>query len=160
MPLLKEREAILKWISDVRVPNPVCVTLTEKQFYKGIRLDPIRSDQNFRHFLNLLNRKVYGNSYRRFDRRLNVFSVKEVSLNDRHHRHCMIEVPTNQTFEQFYSKLEWCWKETDFGYDNIHIDQPTSIFEEDGWYNYILKFKTKTDFSTSIDWNNVTVPNH
>ena len=55
-----EQQVLTDWVKDHKIPNALCVTLTEKQFVNGIPLDGIRSDQNFRHFLSLLNRK--GNS--------------------------------------------------------------------------------------------------
>ena len=59
-------EEIENFIRSKRVVNPLNVTLTELQICGGIRLDDIISEQNFRHFRNVLNRKVFGNGYRRF----------------------------------------------------------------------------------------------
>lgn len=152
------KDEVRRWLGKNRVPNPICATLTEKQIFRGVRLDTIRSDTNFRHFTNLLNRKVYGNNFRRFKPRLSIFSVKEVSDGNRHHRHCLIEAPSSASFEMFVFYVEQSWRQTDFGYNHIHITKPSSQIDEDGWIDYILKFRTKTDYSTSIDWNNVTVP--
>ncbi|MEK9695058.1 MAG: hypothetical protein VW270_04795, partial [Candidatus Poseidoniales archaeon] len=76
-----------------RVPNPVNVTLTERQRFNGIRIDDVVSEQNVRHFRNLINGKVYGNSYRRFGNELKMLVVREVSVSDRHHLHLIIEQP-------------------------------------------------------------------
>jgi hypothetical protein len=157
MSLALKQQVLTDWVKSNRVPNALCVTLTEKQFVNGIQLDGIRSDQNFRHFLNLLNRKVYKSAFTRFKRSLNIITVKEVSSAGRHHRHCMLEKPIHISLEDFSDLIQHCWTSTDFGYEHIHITEP---YHEDGWYNYILKTRTKTDLLTSIDWNNTYVPNH
>jgi len=48
------------------------VSLTLKQFALGVKLDEIRASKNLRHFLNLLNTKVFGKRFKRFGKRLNV----------------------------------------------------------------------------------------
>lgn len=153
----QSQHALMDWINTHKVPNALCVTLTEKQFVNGIQLDGIRSDQNFRHFLNLLNRKVYKSSFTRFKRSLYILTVKEVPASGRHHRHCMLEKPQHVSLEHFKNLIHECWTSTDFGYEHIHITEP---YHEEGWYNYILKTRTKSDFLTSIDWNNIHVPAH
>ena len=152
-----EQQVLTDWVKDHKIPNALCVTLTEKQFVNGIPLDGIRSDQNFRHFLSLLNRKVYKSAFTRFKRKLYIVTVKEVSGTGRHHRHCTLETPKHIKLPSFVELVDQCWTSTDFGYEHTHISEP---YNEDGWYDYILKSRTKVDFLTSIDWNNTHVPTH
>ena len=136
------------------------VTLTEKQTFNGIRLDDITSEQNFRHFRNVLNRKVFGNGYRRFGIELQMLVIREVGVNHKHHIHCIIELPQRYEFVTFVNLINDVWSKTDFGYDEVHIEKPSSQQREDGWLEYIMKKRTKVSFEQSIDWMNSSVLSH
>ena len=153
-------EQIKQFIRKNRVVNPLNVTLTEKQTFNGIRLDDITSEQNFRHFRNVLNRKVFGNGYRRFGIELQMLVIREVSVNHRHHIHCIIELPQRYEFVTFVNLINDVWSKTDFGYDEVHIEKPSSQQREDGWLEYIMKKRTKVSFEQSIDWMNSSVLSH
>ena len=153
-------EQIKRFIRKNRVVNPLNVTLTEKQTFNGIRLDDITSEQNFRHFRNVLNRKVFGNGYRRFGIELQMLVIREVSVNHRHHIHCIIELPQRYEFVTFVNLINDVWSKTDFGYDEVHIEKPSSQEREDGWLEYIMKKRTKVSFEQSIDWMNSSVLSH
>lgn len=153
-------EEIENFIRSKRVVNPLNVTLTELQICGGIRLDDIISEQNFRHFRNVLNRKVFGNGYRRFGKELQMLVVREVSTNQRHHIHCIIEFPQRYEFSTFKNLIFDVWRNTDFGYEEIHIEKPSSKEREDGYLGYIMKKRTKVSFEQSIDWMNSSVLYH
>ena len=139
-----------KWLLQNKINNPINVTLTEKQKVNGVDLDNISSEQNFRHFKNLLNSKVFGNGYKRFNKQLKMLVVREYSQNLRHHIHCIIEQPIRYNYLEFNFLIHKLWSKTLFGYWNIHIEKPTSHKREVGWFNYIMKDKVEN----SIDWNN------
>jgi hypothetical protein len=143
-----------------RIHNPLNVTFTQKQKYNGFWIDDYRSEQNFRHFKNLLNTLIFGNSYRRFGKQLHMIVVRETSSNHRHHLHCIIEHPRHIQYDEFVSMIRKGWSSTNFGYDQIHIEKPSSQQREDGWLNYIMKDHTKVSLDNSIDWTNTTVPLH
>lgn len=153
-------EEIENFIRSKRVVNPLNVTLTELQICGGIRLDDIISEQNFRHFRNVLSRKVFGNGYRRFGKELQMLVVREVSTNQRHHIHCIIELPQRYEFLTFKNLIFDVWRNTDFGYEEIHIEKPSSKEREDGYLGYIMKKRTKVSFEQSIDWMNSSVLYH
>ena len=138
------------WLSEHTINNPINVTLTEKQRVNGIDLDRIRSEQNFRHFKNLLNTNVFGNGFKRFKKQLKMIVVREYSSNLRHHIHCIIEQPKRYSDLEFNFLIRKLWKKTLFGYSNIHIEKPTSHEREVGWFNYIMK----DNIENSVDWNN------
>ena len=56
--------------------------------------------------------------------------------------------------EEFKDLIEQSWKRTLFGYDQIHTNYPTSLNDEIGYWNYIMKTKTKVNLMGSIDWIN------
>ena len=139
-----------------RVPNPVNVTLTQKQCVDGEWLDDLRSEQNFRHFANKLNSSVLGARFKRFGKRLAILVVREHDATHRHHLHCIIERPEHLSEPLFFLHIKSCWTSTRFGYNQIHLEQPTTAERELGWVDYCLKRRTKTLYSDSIDWSNST----
>src|ERR1700747_2441152 len=99
---------------DTRSWGDFCnVTLTLKQACQPnsggwVRIDNYRCRQAFRHFMNLLNRAVYGAAFRRYGKRLRVLPVLEkgevraCALRSwdwgtfgRWHIHCAIELPSH-----------------------------------------------------------------
>ena len=153
-------ETIRDFVTQNRVTNPINVTFTEKQSMNGFTIDNVVSERNFRHFKNKLNTKLFGNGYRRFNKQLQMLVIREVSSNRRHHLHCIIEQPQRIEFEKFTHLIETVWKSTDFGYEEIHIEKPSSQLREDGWLSYIMKDRTKVNLSTSVDWINSSILNH
>jgi len=148
------------YLMSKRVVNPLNVTLTNKQSFNGIKLDEITSERNFRHFKNVLNRRVFGNGYKRFGKELQMLVVREISSNQRHHIHCVIEHPKRYEISDFERLIRDVWTSTDFGYEEIHIEQPSSQRREDGWLSYIMKDRTKVTLDQSIDWINSSVLHH
>ena len=89
------------------------VTLTLKQGHQPdsggwVQIEDYRCRQAFRHFMNLLNRAVYGSAFRRYGKRLRVLPVLEKGevrarslrpwergTSGRWHIHCAIELPSH-----------------------------------------------------------------
>ena len=150
-----KKQSIQNYLKSNRVINSINLTLTEKQIVNGKRIDGISSSQNFRHFKNLLNSKIYGKRYRRFDVQLKMVVVDEVSHNGRHHKHCIIEVPKGWDANDFVLLIHKFWKQTDYGHKQIHFEKPMNEQREVGWLNYILKHSTKNEgLENAVDWAN------
>ena len=139
-----------------RVPNPVNVTLTQKQVVDGQWIDDAVSQQNFRHFRNLLNKCVFGNTSQRYGRQLSMLVTREHDNVHRHHLHAIIEQPSHKEISCFMGDIMDCWGRTRFGYSHVHFEKPASQDREDGWLFYSLKRRTKVDFASAIDWQNST----
>ena len=154
-PLLKD--SIKDHLFNNRVPNPINVTFTEKQMVGVTRIDEYVSDTNFRHFKNMLNTKVFGNSFIRFGKQLKMIVVREGGKGLRYHLHTIIEQPERYTLTNFEILIKYCWNETLFGYDQVYIEKPTTQEREDGWLYYVLKERSKLDFSNSIVWEHTTI---
>jgi len=153
-------DEIRRFVTSNRVTNPINLTLTQKQSVNGFKVDDVASEKNFRHFKNVLNTKLFGNGYRRYNKQIQMLVVREVSSNHRHHLHCIIEQPHRIGFEEFTHLIEEVWKSTDFGYEEIHIEKPSSQLREDGWLSYIMKDRTKVNLNTSVDWINTSISSH
>ncbi len=153
------REAVRSFVNLKKFKLPHSVTLTLKQSFVSHRkhltihhrIDRDKAVRNFRHFTNLLNRRVYGHSFKRHGKRVQVIPVLEGGGLTRLHYHCVIDCPRPELVDDFPTIVRECWMSTDFGYDQIDI-QPGS---NTGWVNYMTKYRTKTEFDQSIDWVNL-----
>ncbi len=144
----KELNSRLKdYVVDFDVNNTFGVTLTLRQGIKNQKLDEISCSQNLRHFLNVLNQKVFGNRVKRFNKRLRVLPILEISKGNRLHYHLTLENPFPKDPNRFSDLIEVVWNKTKFGHRHIHIHKNVNW----EWNDYITKFKNSND---QIDWMN------
>jgi hypothetical protein len=134
---------------------PHAVTLTMKQVlhtgnarFVGITAE--RASQNFRHFLNLLNRRIFGKAAARFGSSVKCLCVLEGGTEKRYHYHAVIDCPRPDLLERFPSMIEHAWKQTDWSYAETDIKP----YSDDGWIDYISKFRDKPDYASAFDWMN------
>lgn len=139
---------IRQYIDQIDLAPFIGVTLTLKHQVNHENLDPIKCSQNLRHFMNVLNKKVYGNRHSKYGYKLQVFPVLEKSSGDRLHYHLIIEHPRELPLLRFKELIQSNWIKTRFGHREIHIDDSV----DSGWTNYITKFHYTTD---QVDWENV-----
>jgi hypothetical protein len=140
-----ELDGLRKYLYIENHRNWYAVTLTMKQRLGADRLDKIKSTQNFKHFMNLLNRRLFGNAHRRFEKRIDVIPAFEVAGGGRQHYHIAIKNPAQQPIK-FGQQIRDCWLNTRWGYSEIDINYQM----DNGWIDYI----TKTTSKNSIDWEN------
>ena len=144
----KELNGRLKdYVVDFDVNNTFGVTLTLKQGLKNQKLDEISCSQNLKHFLNVLNQKVFGNRVKRFNKRLRVLPILEMSKGNRLHYHLTLENPFPKDPNRFSDLIEVVWNKTKFGHRHIHIHKNVNW----EWNDYITKFNNSRD---QIDWMN------
>ena len=141
------KKSIRKYLTNLPIKDSLSVTLTMKQVVENEYLDSIKSSENFKHFLNRLNKKVYGNAHTRFKKRISVVPVLEKSFEGRYHFHLILEKPAHITQSNYELMIIECWKKTKFGYYEIDI---RNIYSS-GWTDYITKFASKED---EIDYLN------
>ena len=139
-----------------QVPNPINITLTEKQLVNGQKIDDFSSEQNFKHFRNLLNTRLFKNAYKRYGKQLSMFVVRECDHTHRHHLHIILEKPQDIELNFFMHMVKSCWQKTKFGYSEMHFEKPDNLQRTVGWLEYCLKKRTKNDLASSIDWVNST----
>ena len=154
------RSEIFEYLSQHSIPHPITLTLTAKQRVNGERIDDTKLFQNFTHFLNLLNKHLFGNASQRFGKKLKVWSIREVSEDGRYHLHCLIEEPRHISSDKFKELVVSIWsKKTKWGYNQVHMKNPNEDKGgEIGWINYCLKRRSKiNDFGSSIDWENINI---
>lgn len=139
---------IRQYINETDLINFIGVSLTLKQQVDGQNLDPILSSQNLRHFMNVLNKKIFGNRFSRYGVKLQIFPVLERSIGDRLHYHMILELPRDTRIDRFKDLIRNEWMKTRFGHREIHIDDSIN----QGWTDYMTKFHSRSD---QVDWENV-----
>jgi len=162
--MTKLKQEYINWFYQSKIPNPVFITFSEKQVFNSVNnygeniktyINNELSSKNFKHFSNLLNKKLFKKSFHRFNKRLQTFISHETTGDNRHHIHGIIEQPTwidNIKFDKLVSEL---FAKTDYGYRHHHITRAHE--HEDGlrgWVGYMLKEKTNNDFSLWVDLEN------
>ncbi len=140
------KSAIKPFLNNVEFQNMVAVTLSLKQNIYSEQLDTIIAQKNLRHFLNLLNKKIYGNAFKRYGKRIEVIAVLETSVSDRLHYHLAINNPKPDEPFYFNFLVEHLWRQTRWGYNENHIVHEANS----GWVDYITKLNPKDE----VDWEN------
>jgi len=155
------RCATLAYVSRTSWKNPIAVSLTLKEYTgHGIalrRISKIEASQNLRHVMNRVNRKFFGNSYRspnRFKRRIEVVPVMEFTASGLVHYHLALECPEGVVANELEKELIDAWIGSRWGRTQYHL----SPMYNNGWFDYILKVRSKDDYSDCIDWNNLYLP--
>ena len=139
---------VRQYVNQLDLTNFIGVSLTLKHQVDHQNLDPMLCSQNLRHFMNVLNKSVYGNRTARYGLKLQIFPVLEKSVGDRLHYHLIIEHPRELPLIRFKELIRSSWIKTRFGHREIHIDDLIDY----GWIHYITKFQSMTD---QVDWENV-----
>ena len=147
------RNAFLSWCDISNWRNPVAVTLTLKRSIRtasGAFISPGPGDyeQNLRHFINVLNRRIFGNKVRH-GLRLKCIAVLEGDKTVRWHYHLLVERPRQLCLEALIALIVWEWGKTRWGYHELDV-RPCDA----GWLSYMTKFRSKMHYADSIDWLN------
>lgn len=156
------RASFTDWVRIERWQAPFAATLTLRQCVTvsngmqtvRVALTEQSASQNFRHFLNKLNRSVYGNAAQRFGKGVAVVPVIEGNADKRMHFHAVIDCPRPELAADFPVIVADAWRSTQWGYYQIDV-RPDA---DRGWLNYMMKFRDKPDFATAIDWMNLRLP--
>jgi hypothetical protein len=149
-----------------RPPHQFCdVTLTLKQALQSdsgawMKITDYVCRQAHRHFMNLLNRAVFGAAFRRYGKRLRVLPVLEKGevrtrtlrscesgKSGRWHIHCAIELPSHFDAIALEKLIRKCWAKVEWGYSRILIRDGAN----NGWINYMLKGRQKSAFDNFLD---------
>lgn len=164
MPIVEAyqiQSTLRQWVDIEAWQFPFALTLTLKQRIGGdggisapaTSLTRDIASQNLKHFLNVLNKQVYGGAAQRHGKRLPVFSVLEGGNGKRLHYHIVIDCPRNDLIEAFPAMVILTWRKTLWGYNQTHVTPCDA-----GWVNYMTKLRDKPDFGSAIDWENCHIP--
>lgn len=143
-------------------PAPFAVTLTLRQCvdvpngFSSVKLwlNETAAVQNFRHFLNKLNRSVFGKAACRYGKGIGCIPVLEGGGDKRLHYHAIIDCPRPDLLTDFPLLIADHWRSTQWGYWQIDCQANP----DDGWLTYITKFRDKPNLADAIDWMNLRLP--
>jgi hypothetical protein len=160
--LLLQQSTFRKFANIDEWNHPLAITLTMRQavtIHDDHRvvtdhLTPEKASQNLRHFLNLINRRVFGKAAIRFGKQLRVIPVLEGGNGKRLHYHLAIDCPSSELQGTLPGLIRKLWQDTMWGYGQIDI-QPDA---DAGWIKYISKLRDKPSFADAIDWLNYHNP--
>jgi hypothetical protein len=141
----------------------VTLTLKQARQFEGggwLRIDDYPCRQAFRHFMNLLNRAVYGAAYRRHRKQIRVLPVLEKGelwtralrswerrIPGRWHIHCAMELPSHLDAIRLEKLIRDCWAKVEWGYRRILVRDGANV----GWIGYMLKYRQKSEFDGYLD---------
>ena len=156
------QSSLRNWVSLDDWHAPFAVTLTFRQCMSvpiGTSstkhwLTETSAVQNFRHFLNKLNRCVYGKAAIRHGKGVGCIPVLEGGGTKRLHYHAVIDCPRPDLVNDFPLLIADRWRSTQWGYWQVDCQSNP----DDGWINYITKFRDKPSFADAIDWMNLRLP--
>ena len=141
----RNKDHIVRWLKSIDFINPFSITLI-------MRINGWRDiSQNFRHFLNRLNKKYLKSSYSRYGNKLTVIPIIEGTISVIPHYHCIIDNPHNNRDDEFVECVKDCWSKTELSNRSVNIKKMT----DSGWIDYMMKYRTKPSITDSIDWVNV-----
>ena len=141
------------------------VSLTLRQAHRAdnggwINIDHYQCQKAFRHFMNLLNKAVYGSAFRRYGKRLRVLPVVERGevrtrslrrcergISGRWHIHCAMELPPHVDAPTLETLIGVCWAKVELGHSRILVRDGANA----GWINYMLKKGQKSEFDDLLD---------
>jgi hypothetical protein len=141
------------------------VTLTLRQGHQPdsggwVKIEDYRCREAFRHFMNRLNRAVYGAAFRRYGKRLRVLTVLERGevrartlrpwergTSGRWHIHSAIELPSHFDAVALERMIRDCWSKVEWGHGRILVRDRANA----GWITYMLKDRQKSEFDGLLD---------
>ncbi|NBR12926.1 MAG: hypothetical protein EBU00_12260 [Alphaproteobacteria bacterium] len=103
------RQELIKYIREIEWLNPFALTLTLKQRQFNKSLDLIQVTTTIRHFLNRLNRSIFGNASKRYKKSIQFVPIIEYGPDTRYHIHAIIDCPSKLNETILQSKIQSAW---------------------------------------------------
>lgn len=143
---IQQRE-YTKWVLSKHWNSPISITLMHR--CGSIGTTTTACSANLKHFLNVVNKTIFGNKVRRGFKVQAVPTLEE--FDGKPHYHLMMDCPEHITKEALFALINQEWPRTNLGHPDIRINENAS----EGWVKYIFKQRTKPEFDTAIDVANM-----
>jgi hypothetical protein len=152
MTQLQEKTALIQLCETSHWHSVVGLTFNLKQsdvtpLGGFVRIDELTAKKAFRHYMNVLNRRIYGAAFRHHGKRLRVIPILEKSADGRWHYHAAIEPPRFQDKSAFGGIAMDVWLQTPLGYGHGEI----SVNADGGWIAYMAKLRGKSGLDEYFD---------
>lgn len=98
------------------------------EVYGWVRVNEDIARKNSKIWLDRVNKRVYGNAYRRYGKKLNVVTVIEKNKdNKRLHIHALIECPDWMPKSDLIDIVDKSWDRSPWSYDERRIEEIESV---------------------------------
>lgn len=115
--------------ADLTLRSARWVKNNDNRVSRWVRLNDYRASENNRIFLDRLNKRVFGNAYKRYGKKLDVMMVLEKgSLNGRLHVHGLFSCPEWLPVEDLKRLIDESWSATPWSYDERLIEDVKSVY--------------------------------
>lgn len=157
------RKQILKWLDVGDWDDWYAVTLTFAQSLPDANggkclLSRDIASRNLRHYLNVLNKRFWGNAARKYGRRCQVIPTFEYGKAPKKylHYHLFIKKPNHVPAWKFECRLWSDWFKAEWSELSVKVRDNT----DSGWLEYITKDtrggKTNPEWNfENVDFNNI-----
>ena len=157
------REQLIEWLDVKDWDGWYAVTLTFAQSLPDADggkclLSQDVASRNVRHYLNVLNKRFWGNAARKYGRRCQVIPTFEYGEAPKKylHYHLFIKKPNHVAAWKFECRLRSDWFKTEWGELSVNVQSNT----DSGWLEYITKDtrggKTNPEWNfENVDFNNI-----
>jgi hypothetical protein len=127
----------------------IALTLTFRPNRGRKLVDNAIASKAMTHFLAKLNRRVFRNAHRRFGRRLEVIAVREGGggHHKQVHYHLDMRVPDRWSVSDFGGTCLEVWRSLRWASQDQNVIRES----DDGWIDYMLKFRDKNDYFDAVD---------
>ena len=155
------RQDILDWLGGDDWQGWYAVTLTLHSSLPDASGNPVRiteqsASRSFRHFLNVTNKRHFGNAARRYNKRCEVIPTFEYGNKGGNlHYHAFIKKPNHVPDWLFQCRLRGDWFATEWGWLSVDIQKNT----DSGWLDYITKDTRGNTGNPDWDFENVDYQN-
>ena len=152
MTKLQEKTSLIKFCDTSHWRSVVGLTLNLKQSVVTpsggfVRIDELTAKKAFRHYMNVLNCRIYNFAFRHYGKRLRVIPILEKSEEGRWHYHAAIEPPWFMDANSFGDIAMDVWLQTPLGYGHGEI----SVNADGGWIAYMVKPRGKSGLEEYYD---------
>lgn len=141
------QQSFIHWVKGIKFFNPFAVTIGMK------KSNSYQYSRCLKHLLNRINKRCFGNSYKRFGNGFNVISVREGDDNYPHY-HLIIDNKSHINQTQLHNIIKDEWKKCDLGLGD-YVD--VKKMDDKGWIGYISKHRSKPIYDEAIDWENIHI---
>lgn len=144
---------LFKWLDEHTPARGIAVTLTFDPKRNRAGINRQQAESAFRQFINIVNRKVFGNAASRFCKRLTVIPVLEGggSTGKRYHYHALIEAPGSLDIATFIKVLQEAWNRLKVAGE----ENTWKVCRNSDWLRYMLKERDKDDLLDAVDFGNL-----
>jgi hypothetical protein len=170
-----EQQAILRWLKEDYEAFDVALTLHWAagywQMHPRFRLTEVDAAQAYssdvRHYLNRVDRWLYGSAHRRYGKRVSRIVALHKSPGVGWHLHAVLRTPEHSPQQEFIALLEAEWRAHlgHYGKRSAITDRLVDAAPHEGnFIGYAIRHETRNELATHwedigvIDWGNSALP--